>query len=181
MLHESPEGYAARRRIETAEIKSRRQHQHGALIASAIILMTSMLAWQNHPVILQNTTPTGGDLIDEASHNIGLFTFPAGPLVLASSAVVFLLALRLGARFAVLRAWVCLVMTVSALGITVGEIFQLIVGRRNWQRSIGGYIINPAWANAVGVGVWVALAAEVFLLSVITSYLLRSYHTWSRN
>lgn len=107
---------------------------------------------------------------------MGLTTLPAGPLVIGLA--LFTLAwssrLRSGRPFV---GWLGLGRGLVVLGVVVTEIVQLLLGRRNWEDH-HTTISNPALANAVGTGVWLALAAAIALVALSLVYLWRAYHFW---
>ncbi len=138
-------------------------------LAFAVLLALSTLAaWENHPRFVADPHGVPGYYIIETSHTIGVLTRPAGTLVAGLALIALLWAPWLASRRIRMRALlVC--QSVAAFLVTTAEFFQLLFGRRNWEARMPP-VLNPALANAVGTGVWLALAASVGLFGVALAY-----------
>jgi hypothetical protein len=66
----------------------------------------------------------------------------------------------------------------NSVGVSTGEIVQLLLGRRNWLGGLSTTVVPSPLANAIGIGVWVAAAAAVALMANALTYLWLEYRIW---
>lgn len=174
MVIESLSSRAHHERVVEETARQRRALFRNELFFSAVLLVSTLFAWENFPLIIPGVAPPGEFV--GGGDKIGLLTMPAGPLViiLALSVLVWLPRMHSGAT---LPGWMSLGRALITLVVISTEISQLLLGRRNWEDH-HATIHNPAYANAVGTGVWLALGAAVGLLIVSLVYLTHVYGSW---
>jgi hypothetical protein len=161
-------------RVEAERNRQRRLLTRSETLLTFVLLLSTLFAWENFPVIIPGPAPPGQFV--GGGDRIGLLTMPAGPLVilLALSALVWWPRMTRGRTSA---GWLSLARAMVIFVVISTEISQLILGRRNWEDH-HATIFDPAYANAVGTGVWLALGAAVGLVIVSLVYLTRVYATW---
>jgi hypothetical protein len=173
----TPESAASREHHERLAAERARQllaFARTEWLFAALLVVSTLFAWENYPRIIPGPAQPGQFV--GGGDAVGLTTLPAGPLVIGLA--LFTLAwssrLRSGRPFV---GWLGLGRGLVVLGVVVTEIVQLLLGRRNWEDH-HTTISNPALANAVGTGVWLALAAAIALVALSLVYLWRAYHFW---
>jgi hypothetical protein len=141
---------------------------------TSLLLASTLFAWENFPRIIPGPAQPGqfvggGDVV-------GVRTLPAGPLVIGLALLTLAWSSRLRSGRPLVGG-LSLGRGLIVLGVVVTEIVQLLLGRRNWEDH-HTTISNPALANSVGTGVWLALAAAIALVVLSLIYLWRAYHFW---
>jgi hypothetical protein len=150
------------------------------LAASGVLLVSTLLAWENHPRVKFIGGPHPGYFVVEASHSIGLATRPAGLVALAAALISLVLA-NLLRRMSVLVGWLAILLSCGVLGTCCVEIVQLLLGRRNWLGFVAGNVQASTLGQAVGRGVWLATFASVALVANASTYLWLEYRLWRNN
>ncbi len=147
------------------------------LVASVVLLASTLPAWENHPRELYRGGATPGYFVREVSHSIGLATVPAGLLIVVLGLVSLGLAnsLRMASPA---TGWIVLFVSIGALGVCAVEIIQLWIGRRNWLSSLSHTPAASPLDHAVGIGVWVAMAACVVMVATASRYIWLWYRQW---
>jgi len=147
-----------------------------AAAASALVLST-LAVWMSHPRYVSGGRRLPSYHVREVSRSIGLETWPAGTVTLALGvfAVFSLSWLRQGRPWS---GWVALGIGLGALGVSIGEIIQLLLGRRNWLAQLTpAHQISPL-VHATGAGVWLAVAASIVLVGNAWTYLWLAHGQW---
>ena len=173
----APESVASREHHERLDAERARQLRawtRTEWLFTFLLLASTLFAWENYPRIIPGPAQPGRFV--GGGDTIGLATWPAGALVigLALLGLVWWSRLRRGRP---LVGWLGLGRGVVVLIVVVAEIVQLLLGRRNWEDH-HTTIANPALANAVGTGVWLALGAATALVVGSLVYLWRAHHSW---
>lgn len=147
------------------------------LLASGVLVASTLLAWENHPRELYRGGATPGFFVREVSHSMGLATLPAGLLILVLGLSSLALANSLRTPRLV-TGWTAFSISVGALGVCAVEIVQLWIGRRNWLALLRHTPASTPLDHAVGVGVWVATAASVVMVATTSRYVWLWYRQW---
>jgi len=139
------------------------------------MMISTLFAWESHPRVAPSVTQPKTLVVHEVSHSIGLVTLPAGPVVLVIGLAALLVASRLR-RGSVRAGGETLVIGLAALGISLGEFTQLLLGRRNNLHGFPGLL--PPLVNALGAGVWLATLASLAVSVSAMTYLWLAHATW---
>lgn len=152
-------------------------------IASGIVLIVStFLAWMNHPVMIHRKGGSSSYFVREVSHTIGLAAMPAGLFALGLGVLAVATAMSLRSERGPF-GWFAVGLALGAVGDGAVEIIQLLLGRRNWLGHFSSAVIGSAQsplANAVGTAVWIAVLASVALLANSLTYLWLSRRQWKQ-
>jgi hypothetical protein len=147
--------------------------------AAVVLVVSTLLAWENHPRVIHRGGRSPTNFVREVSHSIGLVTRPAGILAVVLGMLVIVWARRLqGGRR--LSGWVALVLALATASVCAVEIVQLLLDRRNWLDGLTKSVQPSLLGNAVGVGVWVATATSVALVATSLTYLWFAHRVWQR-
>jgi hypothetical protein len=167
-------------RVAREEANDRRTIMKVEIAASVLLLASTLFAWENHPRVEHNAKDNPAYFIREVSHTMGLATKPAGLLAV----IIALLALGLATRLRRVRlsiGWLALVLALAAVAVSMVEIIQLLLGRRNWLDHVTPVAGNGALSQAIGIGVWLATLASVALVANAATYLWLGYRLWRKN
>ena len=165
------------RRVAHEESRDRRTIARVQLLASGVLVASTLLAWMNHPRVVHRFGTSPSIYVREVSHSIGLVTRPAGVLALFVGVVAIASARQLR-RPRVLTGWLAVGLAAIAVGVCTVEIVQLLLGRRNWLSDLSTAVAPSPTGNAIGVGVWIAAAASIGLMANALTYLFLEYRHW---
>ena len=145
---------------------------------SVLIVVSTVVAWMNHPRVVTEARPPHFRVIIEVGHTIGVATRPAGALVI----VIALLALtqvRGLSRGSTAAGRASLGLGVGVLAVVSVEVVQLLLGRRNWISHLTpANVRHSLLGEAVGGGAWLCAGASVALIAAAWTYVWRSSHSW---
>ena len=148
--------------------------------AGTVLIASTLFAWMNHPIFVRREGNSPAFFVREVSHTIGLATVPAGFFALGIGllAVVVALGLRGGRPT---FGWSALAIAAGAVGVSAGEIVQLLLGRRNWLDDhpiAHAHATSTPLVNAIGAGVWIAAGASLVLVASALTYLWLAHSQW---
>lgn len=174
----SEQAKLARSQREVEVATSRRRIGRSAGLGGAMLVVSTLLAWMNHPRIVRSSVRPHPYIVVEVSHSIGLATWSAGPIVLILGTGIGLVA-RWLVRGDVRAGWVALLMGFGSLGVSVAEFTQLLLGRQDYldHASLLTPPLPPS-ADAVGIGVWLAVAASIVVVVAAWGYIWRARRYW---
>jgi hypothetical protein len=168
-------------RVAREEAGDRRIIVRVQIAGSVVLVVSTLLAWMNHPTMIHRRRASPSYFVREVSHTIGLTTMPAGLIAVGLGALAVITAVGLRRNRGPF-GWIAVGLALGALGDTTVEIVQLLLGRRNWldhfSTTVTASLQSPL-ANAVGAGVWFAAVASVALLANAITYLWRSHRQWT--
>lgn len=167
-------------RVAREEGRDRRTIMRVQVLASVVLLASTLVAWENHPRVKFRGGPHPGYFVSEVNHSIGLATRPAGLLVLAIGVLSLAVANRLR-KVHLLTGWLVLLLSLGALGTCSVEILQLLLGRRNWLDVVSSTVGPSPLGQAIGGGVWLATLASIALVANTSTYLWLGYRLWRKN
>ena len=175
----SEQAVAHRARVQRERDGERRHISMVAMIASALAVASTLIAWANHPLVERSVAHPKIWVLHEVGHSIGLLTGVVGPAVLALAVAQLWTAARLR-RGSINAGWTALLLSLVILALSSREIAVLLIGRRNFMDHSTS--LNPAQypplAHAVGAGLWLTLLASLVVLASASFYLRRTYATW---
>jgi hypothetical protein len=169
-----------RQRVAREEAHDRRTIMRVSVVASLVLLASTLVAWENHPRVKFRGGPHPGYFVVEVRHSIGLATRPAGLLVLAVAVLSLAVANELK-KVRLLAGWLAFVLSWVAFGTCCVEIVQLLLGRRNWLGTVSSRVGPSVLGQAVGGGVWLATLASIALVANASTYLWLLHRLWRRN
>jgi hypothetical protein len=167
-------------RVAREEAGDRRIIVRVQIAGGVILVVSTFLAWMNHPVLIHRRRASPSYFVREVSHSIGLTTMPAGLIAVGLGALAVITAVGLR-RTRGPFGWIAVGLALGALGDTTVEIVQLLLGRRIWLDHFSAPVtesVQSPLANAVGAGVWLAAFASVALVANSLTYLLISRRRW---
>lgn len=167
-------------RSEREEARDRRTIMKVHVAGSAVLIISTLLAWENHPRVEFHGGLNPGYYVKEVSHSIGLATRPAGFIVVAVAILSLPLA-NLLRRVHVLAGWLAFLLSLGALGTCCVEIIQLLLGRRNWVDTISASVGPSPIINAIGAGVWLATLASIVLVVNASTYVWLGHRLWGKH
>jgi hypothetical protein len=164
-------------RVAREEMGLRRTIVWVQMSAAGVLLISTLLAWENHPRVIHRGGRSPTNFVREVSHSIGLVTRPAGILafVLGVLAIGWAKQLRNGERRS---GWMALGLALATAAVCAVEIVQLLLDRRNWLGNLTKAVQPSLLGNAVGVGVWLAAAASIALVASAVTYLWFAHRVW---
>jgi hypothetical protein len=168
------------REVSRVEARDRRTSARVQIAASILLVASTLLAWENHPSVEHVTKPTSQYVVREVGHSIGLATLPAGPLALVLGLLALVVAKRLR-RVSLPFGWLALGVSLAALGVSIVEIVQLMLGRRDWLDHLSVSVSPSGVGGGVGVGVWLAALMSIALVANASTYLWLGYRLWRNN
>lgn len=151
-----------------------------AVSGGLVLLLSTFLAWENHPKVKYRAGAHPEYYIAEVRHTMGLATIPAGIITIALAVLSLALARRLRSLH-LPSGWFAFLLAFASLGVTSVEIAQLLLGRRNWQDHLSAKVVPLSLSHAVGSGAWLAFVASVVLVVNTSVYLWRGYRTPGRD
>jgi hypothetical protein len=166
-------------RVAREEARDRLTITRVQVVASVVLLASTLLAWENHPRVKFRGGLHPGYFVKEVSHSIGLATRPAGLLILAVAGLSLATA-NLLRKVHLLAGWVAFLLSWGALGTCSVEIIQLLLGRRNWLGLISSNVGPSSLGEAIGGGVWLATLASVALVANASTYLGLRHRLWRK-
>lgn len=173
----SKEGLASRARVARERAGQRRKLARVEAAAAVALIVSTQFAWVNHPRVERETRRPYALVVREVSHTTGLMTWSAGALALVLGALALYSARRL-ARGAKWAGWEALGLGLAAVGVSVVEFVQLLLGRQTWERRlVPGAVWSPT-IHVVGFGLWLAAATSLVLMITACTYLWRTYGSW---
>src|ERR1035438_3178680 len=78
---DSPEMSAYHERLARESRDQRRNLAYLEGVFAFILLITTLLAWENHPRTVADPHRPGSTIVHEVSHTMGAVTYPAGVLI----------------------------------------------------------------------------------------------------
>jgi hypothetical protein len=176
----SEQAKAAKVRSEIEDATERRLIGRIAGLGGAMLVVSVLLAWMNHPKIVRSSIRPHPYIVVEVSHSIGLTTLPAGPIALALGIGIVFIA-RWQVRGEIWAGWVVFLTGLGSLGVGIAEFTQLLLGRRNYLEHASLLKAPlPPYVNAVGTGVWLAIVAAIVVVTAAWTFLWRSSRYWGR-
>jgi hypothetical protein len=167
-------------RVAREEDHDRRTIMRVQVVASVVLLASTLVAWENHPRVKYRGGPHPGYFVSEVNHSIGLATRPAGLVALAIGVLSLAVANRLR-KVHPPSGWLALLLALGALGVCSVEIVQLLLGRRNWLDFVSSTVGPSPLGQAIGGGVWLATLASIALVANTSTYLWLGYRLWRKN
>lgn len=172
--NDSPSRRAHHGRLAGERVRQLREFARTERLLTFTLLASTVFAWENYPRIIPGPAPFGQFV--GGGDTVGVLTVPAGPLVIILALSTLAWSSRVNSGRSIV-GWLALSRGLLVFGVVAAEIFQLLLGRRNWEDH-HTTIANPALANAVGTGVWLALASASALVVWSLAYLWHSHHSW---
>jgi hypothetical protein len=170
--------------VAREEARDRQMIMRVQVIASVVVLISTLTAWEKHPRVKYRDGTHPGYYIVTASHTIGLATKPAGLLAIGV-ALLALTTARLLRKANLFAGLFALLLSWGVLGVCCVEIVQRMLGRRNWldrlPGKVGGGASGSPLNQAVGGGVWLAALASVALVASASTYVWLRHRTWKDN
>jgi hypothetical protein len=170
-----------RANVAREEAKDRRTIAKVQVVASLLLLASTLFAWENHPRVEYQRGTNAGYYVHEVGHTIGVVTKPAGPLAIVLGVVALVVANRLR-RVRWSLGWWNLGLALATLGVSTVEIIQLMLGRRDWIDHVSQSLaVSTGIADGVGIGVWIAALASTALVASAATYVWLAYRLWRKN
>ena len=146
-------------------------------VAAVAIVASTLLVWVNHPRVIHRLGRSPTYFVREVSHSIGLVTRPAGILAVVLGVLVIGWSRQL--RSGRTRSgWVALVLALATASVSSVEVVELMFGRRNWLTDLSSAVQPSVTGQAIGVGVWLAVAASFVLVIAAATYLWFAHRVW---
>jgi len=145
--------------------------------AAVVLVASTLLGWVNHPRVIHRLGRSPTYFVREVSHTIGLATRPAGILAAVLGVLAIGWATQLGGGRA-RSGWVALVLALATASVSSVEVAQLMLGRRNWLSDLSAAVQPSVTGQAIGVGVWLAVAASFVLVITAATYLWFALRVW---
>jgi hypothetical protein len=168
-------------RVAREEANDRRVIVRIQIGGGLALVVSTFFAWMNHPILIHRKGASPAYFVREVSHTTGLTTVAGGTVAIALGALAVLTAVSLRNGRAPF-GWFAVVLALGAVGDSVAEIVQLLLGRRNWLDHFAvianGSAASPL-ANAIGAGVWLAACASIALAANALAYFWLSHRKWN--
>jgi hypothetical protein len=145
--------------------------------AASVLVLSTLAVWMSHPRYERRGGRSPSFYVREVSRSIGLETRPAGIVTLALGVLAFVCLSQLR-RGRPRSGWLALGIGLAALGVSIGEVIQLLLGRRNWLAHLTPAHWTSPLVHATGAGVWLAVAASIALVVNSWTYLWLAHGQW---